>query len=631
MRTRNFALAFFVALLTQPAGAVVLTGEVRSAGAQEILTPPSYSSPVVLRFYVPEGTQVKKGDTLLSIDAGDAASQLRKLRDQAQQTRDKAAKEIADLQLKEVDAELALVDAQAKRDTAAVDAAIPKSLLSRLDYDRYQGTFKSTSRDAALKADELASAKAAVQRRRDDGELEVKKIELQLAAAQDQVDRATVHATRAGVVVHAFEGEYAIDNGTRFEEGSSSYPGTKVGEVVSAGGNTVRAWALQPDREGLRAGQPVRLYFDALPGVHADGRIRNISGASDSKPEWGSGRYYAIDIDLDGDPSALHLLPGMSVRVQTDVTAPVVNVDAKPPAVIDADGEIFAQSSIAIMPPEVEGLWQMNITQMAGDGVQVKKGEPLVTFAAGDLAQTLPAKMSELAEKQRTQEQLRLEMADRARETALAVAQAKADAEKAQRKAQVPEQYMPGIDYKKLVIERRQAEQKLVLTERRAQVDAQARVATQRVADGDVAQLKQDVAQMQTSLASLTIRAPRAGIFLHQSMWNGDQMDVGSTVWRGMSVGNLPDMSTLAVRASLPERDFRWVRTNMRVRVELTGGASGVMGGEIREIGNTVHSKSRVAPVPVLDLLIRLDPTRLHLKPGQPVRVRIAPQARGNA
>jgi multidrug resistance efflux pump len=622
---RERLLALLLLAVAQSAAAVVLTGEVRSSGAQEILTPPSNSSPVVLRTFVPDGTRVKKGDLLLGIDAGEAASQLRKLRDQAQQTRDKTAKEVADLELKEVDAELALVDAQAKRDTAAVDAAIPKSLLSKLDYDRYQGTFKSTSRDAALKATELAAAKAAVQRRREDGALQVKKIELQLATAQAQVDNATVHASRAGVVVHAFEGQYSLDNGARFEEGSSSYPGTKVGEVVWAGGNDVRAWALQPDRGGLRIGQPVRLYFDALPGVHADGRIRSISGASDSKPEWGDGRYYAIDIDLAGDVSKLHLLPGMSVRVQTDTNAPLVAVKATPPAAINADGEIFAQSSLAIMPPQVEGLWQMNITQMAGDGAHVKKGDPLVTFAAGDLAQTLPAKMSELAEKRRTQEQLRLELADRARETALALAQARADAEKAKRKAEVPEQYVAGIDYKKLVIDRRKAERRLELTERRTKVDAQARAAAQRVADNEAAQLQQEVTQMQASLASLTIRAPRDGIFLHHSMWNGDQMDVGSTVWRGMSVGELPDMNTLAVRASLPERDFDWVRVGQRVRVELTGGASGVIGGVIRKIGNTVHSKSRVAPVPVLDLLIQLDPTRLHLKPGQPVRVRLTP------
>src|SRR5690242_15368410 len=54
------------------AGATVFSGEVRMDDAQGIYTPPSMSSPVVLRYYVPDGTRVGKGDVLLRIDAGPA-------------------------------------------------------------------------------------------------------------------------------------------------------------------------------------------------------------------------------------------------------------------------------------------------------------------------------------------------------------------------------------------------------------------------------------------------------------------------------------------------------------------------------------------------------------------------------
>src|SRR3546814_16540505 len=58
------------------AGAVVLTGEVRATDAQVIYTPFSNSSPVVIRFFVPEGEHVKKGDPVLRIEPGPADSQL---------------------------------------------------------------------------------------------------------------------------------------------------------------------------------------------------------------------------------------------------------------------------------------------------------------------------------------------------------------------------------------------------------------------------------------------------------------------------------------------------------------------------------------------------------------------------
>ncbi len=616
--------------LPLPAAAVVLTGEVRSDGAQAILTPPSMNSPVVLRFYAADGTRVKAGDALLRIDASSAAAQLHTLQDQIEHTKAQADKDVGDLELKRADAELALTDAEAARDTAAVDAAIPKKLLSALDYDRYQGTAESTRRDAELKRSLLDDARAAVARRREDGALETKKLQLQLGFLQAQVDTATVSAEHEGIVVHGFQTVFfAGSNGSgRYEEGSTAYVGSKVGEVVDADGtHSVRAWTLAPDRRGLKVGQSVHLEFDALPEHAVAGSIRRISNAPEAKPEWSDGRYYAIDIALDAAAEKLPLLPGMSVRVDTDVARIDAATTTAAPArrndsALHAEGEIYAQRSQAISPPEVEDLWQMNVTQMAADGATVKKGDPVVTFAGGDLAQKLPAKQSELAEKQRAQEKLRLELADRARTTALATAQARADAEKAQRKATQPKDYVPGIDYQKLVIDRARTEKHLQLTEEREQVDAQARTATQRLADLDVTQLKRQVAEMQSALATLTVLAPSAGIFVHHNSWNGDKIDTGSQVWRGMSAGEIPDMTSLAVRATLPERDLERVRVGQNIRITLNGGA-GSLDGRIDDIGKSIHSKSRVEPVPVIDLRIALDATKLVLKPGQPVQVDI--------
>lgn len=624
---RLVALALLAAAL--PAGAAILTGEVRSAGAQALFTPPSLSSPVVLRTYVPDGTHVQKGDALLSIDAGSMASQLRQLRDQIAQDKDKTAKDVADLQLKAIDAELALVDAKAASDEAAIDASIPKNLIPAVQYDKYQGTYESNRRDVALKQGQLAAAQAAVARRREDGALQEKKSTLQLGFYQSMVDRATVHADMDGVVVHAFEGNASIDQGSQFEEGSTSYPGTQVGEVVAAGSSEVRAWALEPDRRGLKVGQAVRLHFDALPGVHATGTIRSISGASEPKPEWGDGRYFTLDIAIEGKAAKLPLLPGMSVRINTVPTATPAEVALTPPKLIKADGAVRALDSVSIIPPQVEGLWQMNVTKMVPDGAQVKKGEPIVTFAAGDLAQKLPATMSQLTEKLRTRDNLKLELADRARTDTLAVAQAQADATKAQRKTTVPKDTVALMEYKKTWIERRKAERRLALSRQRSQVDAAARAAEQRVADGDVTRLQKQVAQMQSELASLTVLAPRAGIFLHHTAWNGNMIDTGSQVWRGMSVGEIPDMHTLVVRANLPERDLEWVREGQSVRVLLTGSGNRILAGKIARIGTTVHSESRVQPVPVVDLRITLEANHETLKPGQPVRVEIKPATGG--
>src|SRR5690348_9284074 len=221
--------ALLALLACSGAQATVFSGEVQMADAQGIYTPPSMSSPVVLRYYVPDGAHVGKGDVLLRIDAGPAEAELRKLKAQLVQTEAKNAKEIAELELKHSDAELALADAQAEHDTAALDAAVPKSLISALNYDRYQSEMERTGRALSVKREAATQAADAVARRRHDSELELEKQRLSLEFYRDQVTQAEVRATRAGTVIHGFDND--LGDGGRFEEGSSSYPGNKVGEV----------------------------------------------------------------------------------------------------------------------------------------------------------------------------------------------------------------------------------------------------------------------------------------------------------------------------------------------------------------------------------------------------------------
>lgn len=317
-RTEVRALAVLLALSSAApaAAAVVLTGEVQAVDAQTIYTPPSNFSPVVLRYFVPEGTRVEKGDVVLRIDPGDSGSQIRDLDAQIEQARARAAKELAELRVKAVDAELALADAKAALETAKIDAAIPAELISALDHDRYQGELDRAGREHALKQKELAAANAAVMRRERDGALEIEKLQVQRDYHAAQVQASEVRADRDGVVVHGFNNNWI---GGRIDEGSSTMPGSKAGEIVGAGTMRVRAWALVPDRRGLQVGQHVRLAFDALLGSAVTGRIATIAGAPDRRPEWGEGRYFSIDIALP-ETHGLALLPGMSVRVTAEAT-----------------------------------------------------------------------------------------------------------------------------------------------------------------------------------------------------------------------------------------------------------------------------------------------------------------------
>lgn len=80
-KSRLILIAILAALTSLPATATVLTGSVRSEGAQAIMAPPSMTSPVTLSFFVADGTRVKKGQAVLRIDASSASGQLQTLED----------------------------------------------------------------------------------------------------------------------------------------------------------------------------------------------------------------------------------------------------------------------------------------------------------------------------------------------------------------------------------------------------------------------------------------------------------------------------------------------------------------------------------------------------------------------
>jgi len=294
------------------APAPAITGEVRSLHAQPIYTPASSGgTPVVLRYYIEDGSEVPAGEPVLRIDPGQTASRLRTIIAERSKAEATAAKDLADLEVKALDAELALVDAEANFAKAKIDAALPRELVSALDYDRYQGDRDRTERELALKQRELAAARAAVARKRQDAELETHRFQLEQKFLEAKLKSAEVRAERAGVVLHGMD-----PTGKRFDEGSTSFTGMLVGEVVSPGAMAVRAYALEADRTHFSVGAKVNLTFDALPEAAAIGQITSISGAPRERLIWGEGRYFTLEIELPADAQHLPMLPGMSVKVQ---------------------------------------------------------------------------------------------------------------------------------------------------------------------------------------------------------------------------------------------------------------------------------------------------------------------------
>lgn len=605
---------------------VLLSGVVRSSDAETIYAPMSNSSPVVLRQLAVDGAAVKPGDVLVRIDPGPATAQINALKTQIALARARIDKERAELDVRRVDAALALVDAEAALARAEVDAAIPADYLARIDYDRYQGEAERARREIVLKRQELASAEAGVQRRQRDGALEIAQLEADLDFAERQIARAEQRATRAGTAVFGFHPW----SGQRFEVGASANPGMAIGEVVGAGELAVRAWVLEVDRPGLQAGQAVQVRFDALPGRALAGRIASIAGAPEPKAEWGAGRYFTVDVALEGS-SSLPLKPGMSARIEAGGPAatasnpsPAREADAAGAAgTLRLEGEIAAARSDAIAPPAVENQWQYQVTQMAADGSRVKAGDVVVAFDGAEVQRRLQEAESKRREKRSERERLLLDLAERERTEALTLEEQRAERVKAERKTEQPAELLRSVEYRKLVIDRRRAEQRDALFEQRYAAGRRQRAAERVLVEAELAQLETEVATLARAVTDLQVKAPRDGILVLRTGWRGERFEVGSQVFIGQAVAEIPDPATLLVRATAPERELLRLAVGAKARVRVEGGAGRQIDARVTRIGTAVRNKSRRQPIPVIDVELSLEGDTAGLRPGQAVGVEL--------
>lgn len=291
------------------------------------------------------------------------------------------------------------------------------------------------------------------------------------------------------------------------------------------------------------------------------------------------------------------------------------------------EGEVIARRKTVIIPPEIENVGQLVVSQIAPNGQAIKKGDLAVAFQDQQVAQELSTKQNELNEKQSLQKKLALEVPESLRTASLATAKAYAALVKAQRKTDIKTsaQFLPGLEFKKLLIARTFAERAYALAQQHEKLSAELVTTSQRLVDADVERLSAEIDRLNKALASLQIKASADGVLLHNNDAVGNKIDVGSQIFRGQSVANIPDMTSLAVRVSLPERDYTRVAIDSPVRVRVEGSADAGLPGRVSSIGRAVQSKSKLEPVPVVALEVTLEDAKADLRPGQAVRVEILP------
>lgn len=290
------------------------------------------------------------------------------------------------------------------------------------------------------------------------------------------------------------------------------------------------------------------------------------------------------------------------------------------PITVTASGVVASSETLRFGPPPSQS-WRITITKLAREGTRVKQGDVLAEFDGAATDDRIKQKEAELARKQSELASLVETQAREVEEDKVRLAEAESAAEKAARKAAVDPKVYAGLEYRKLVEERRAAEDRY--RREQSRMDLVERVRRSKVAEleADIRRLESEVAGARAELESFTIRSPRDGLVIVGTDQEGQKLDVNDAVNPGMTVVEVIDDGALVIEAEVPEFAAASLEVGQPARVALDVGGGGEVEGTVVEVSSIVRRQSRFSQAMVRDVAIRLDEAVADLRPGMSTQV----------
>ena len=288
----------------------LLTGEVYSRQAQDIIVPLTTNWKATISMMVEEGQQVQAGDVVVEFDGAEASRQLEQQRETMLAETAKTERDLAKLEKENVQADYAVSLAQVQLDLTAIKAEIPAGLIGSLDHSENQLAVEQARKALDDAQKQFADKKQSLAERKSRADLDRQKAQLTETWWDEMLETFSVEATQSGYVIHGLHPW----NRSKFQEGDTVQTSFKIAQVADTADLAIRVWVNSVDRPHLEAGVPVNIIFDALPGRSLSGRLDSITDSGAKRLEWGTAVYFEGSVSFDGD-QVPELLPGMSALV----------------------------------------------------------------------------------------------------------------------------------------------------------------------------------------------------------------------------------------------------------------------------------------------------------------------------
>ena len=310
-RSRRGVLAALISLCATLADAAppYLTGVVEDAESQIIEMPrlPGMWQRQIA-WLAPEGSTVAPGDIVVRLDPGDLISQAEAAQTELEEGRVQTERQRAATLLAILDADTAVVEAEAAVRLARIDAEIPAHAARRLDHDRDQLDLATAEHALERARSTLADKRDQHARSEPVTRLMVARRESDRDRLQQAIARTEIRADRSGLFIH---GENPF-TGAKVFAGETMPATAKIAEVASRKALRFRFWVHEADIRKLAVGSLIVVTPDALPARSVEARVDWTSKQAATRNEWSPGGYFEL-VAIPTGPNLEDLIPGMSL------------------------------------------------------------------------------------------------------------------------------------------------------------------------------------------------------------------------------------------------------------------------------------------------------------------------------
>lgn len=279
-------------------------------------------------------------------------------------------------------------------------------------------------------------------------------------------------------------------------------------------------------------------------------------------------------------------------------------------------GEMEAVKAENIVAPPVRG--ELKIVQLFPEGEQADVGALLVQFEQTEFQKRVTDAQQELeAAKADLEKTLATQKADISR---LEAAIKDQDANLKLAKLQVERMaFEATIEKERAQIEARKTEL--------SHTQAVEKLESQKIVNGaevkkrelEISRRQRELDKAQRDLESTTIKAAKAGLVVYGKVWKGERPEkirVGDTVWPGVGVISLPDLTRMQVKTSVNEVDVDKLKKDQPVLIKLDALPEPTFHGKVSSIASLGRDKEGEKNVKVFDVIVEIEEQDTRLKPG---------------